>query len=127
MNFYDFNKEAMKTLNPDLDWEQRLYNGLLGLSGEVGELSDIVKKWQFQGHDIDLDKVKLELGDTLYYLNLTAENFGFSLEDCAEAVIDKLQKRYPNGFDVERSVNRGDYDDTDSGIIISSANSYPTI
>ena len=35
---------------------------------------------------------------------------GWSLDDVAQTNIDKLKKRYPDGFDAEHSLNRAEGD-----------------
>jgi len=84
----------------------RLINGLMGLNGEAGEAIDILKKHLFQGHELDKDHLAEELGDVAWYLAVTADALGYSLEEILQMNIEKLQKRYPDGFDYERSVNR---------------------
>ena len=79
---------------------------LLGLAGEVGELCDHYKKYMHQGHDIDYNHMAEEAGDVLWYLAEIADALGVTLEDIARRNIDKLLKRYPDGFDPERSRNR---------------------
>ena len=96
----------MTTLNPELSEKDVLINGVMGLCGESGEAIDIVKKWLAQGHELDREKLKKELGDICWYLAETATALGLSLEDVMEANIEKLRKRYPRGFDAARSVNR---------------------
>lgn len=82
-------------------------NGVLGLSGESGECADIVKKHLFQGHEMNKDKLKDELGDVLWYVALTAKGLGLTLEDIAQYNIEKLSKRYPTGhFRAEDSRHR---------------------
>ena len=49
----------------------RLMTASIGLSGEVGEFNDIVKKCAFQGKEMDEDVVKhlkSELGDVMWYI-----------------------------------------------------------
>ena len=77
----------------------------MGLCGESGEAIDIVKKWLAQGHELDREKLKKELGDICWYLAETATALDCDLEDIMAANIEKLQKRYPEGFDAEKSVN----------------------
>lgn len=81
-------------------------NGVMGLNGEAGECIDIVKKHLFQGHPLDTDKLLDELGDVLWYVAITADGIGVPLENIMQHNIDKLRKRYPDGFDAERSVHR---------------------
>lgn len=63
MNINDYQKEAMKTLNPELNKKDILINSVMGLCGESGEAIDIVKKWLMQGHDLDKNHLIKELGD----------------------------------------------------------------
>ncbi len=77
----------------------------LGLAGESGEFCDHVKKWQFQGHQGNREILIEELGDVLWYVATGAQALGLSLSDLARRNVEKLERRYPNGFEVERSVN----------------------
>ena len=106
MTINEYQKLAMTTLNPALSEKDVLINGVMGLCGESGEAIDIVKKWLAQGHELDKEKLAKELGDICWYLAETATALGLSLEDIMEANIEKLRKRYPEGFDTHRSVNR---------------------
>ena len=106
MTINEYQKLAMTTLNPELSKKDVLINGVMGLCGESGEAIDIVKKWLAQGHELDKEKLAKELGDIAWYLAETAYALEISLEDILQANIDKLKKRYPEGFDSERSINR---------------------
>lgn len=55
-----------------------------------------------------MENLREELGDVLWYLTWLCSEFGFSLEEVAQANIAKLRERYPEGFSVERSINRKD-------------------
>ena len=96
----------MTTLNPSLDKKDVLINGVMGLCGESGEAIDIVKKWLAQGHELDRDKLIKELGDIAWYLAETAYALDIPLEDVLQGNIDKLKKRYPEGFDSKNSISR---------------------
>lgn len=106
MTVNEYQKLAMTTLNPALDKKDVLINGVMGLCGESGEAIDIVKKWLAQGHELDKEKLAKELGDIAWYLAETATALDLDLEDIFRANIDKLKKRYPEGFDTERSIHR---------------------
>lgn len=86
--------------------DRHLVNALLGLAGEAGELCDLMKKHLGHGHPLDRDKLKGELGDVLWYVADLCSLFNLSLADVAEANIEKLRRRYPDGFSTDRSVNR---------------------
>ena len=106
MTINEYQQLAMTTLNPELSEKDVLINGVMGLCGESGEAIDLVKKWLAQGHELDREKLAKELGDICWYLAETATAIGYDLEDIMAANIEKLRKRYPEGFDTDRSVNR---------------------
>lgn len=81
-------------------------NYAMGLSGEAGETTDLIKKELFHGHEVDRDAVKKELGDVLHYAAGLATMYGLTLEEVTTGNIEKLMKRYPTGFSKEASVNR---------------------
>ena len=106
MTINEYQTLAMKTLNPALDKKDVLINGVMGLCGESGEAIDIVKKWLAQGHELDREKLAKELGDIAWYLAETAYALDIPLEQILQGNIDKLAKRYPEGFSSQRSINR---------------------
>lgn len=80
----------------------------LGISGEAGEVSDLIKKCFFHGHDDGNLELAKELGDVLWYISQIAREANLSLSEIAEGNIEKLQKRYPEGFSEHASVNRSE-------------------
>ena len=106
MTVNEYQKLAMTTLNPDLNKKDVLINGVMGLCGESGEVIDIVKKWLAQGHELDKEKLAKELGDVAWYLAETAYALDIPLDEILQCNIDKLKKRYPEGFRTEDSLNR---------------------
>ena len=83
----------------------------IGMCGEAGEVSELVKKYAYHGNTIDTEHLARELGDVLWYVSYMAHLFGYSLGDIMEMNQDKLAKRYPDGkFDAERSKNRKEGD-----------------
>ena len=103
MNVNEYQQLAMRTLNPELDKKDILINSVMGLCGEAGEAIDIVKKWLAQGHELDKEHLAKELGDIAWYLAEAATALDMPLEEIFRANIEKLRKRYPEGFEVERS------------------------
>jgi len=106
MTINEYQRLAMKTLNPELDKKDVLINGVMGLCGESGEAIDIVKKWLAQGHELDREKLAKELGDIAWYLAETAYALEIPLEEVFRGNIEKLAKRYPEGFSAQRSLER---------------------
>ena len=87
----------------------RLLTASVGLSGESGEFSDIVKKVVFQGKEIDDDVVKhlrSELGDIMWYVAQGCLALDTSIEELIEINTAKLESRYPGGFEAFKSENR---------------------
>lgn len=86
-----------------------LMTGAIGLGSEAGEVEEIAKKVLFQGKPLT-DEVKFhikrELGDVIFYWINTCTALGFDPNEVINENIDKLSKRYPNGFSVERSEKR---------------------
>ena len=106
MQVNEYQKAAMATLNPALDKKDVLINSVMGLCGESGEAIDIVKKWLMQGHDPDKDHLIKELGDIAWYLAEAATALDVPLDTILQGNLDKLHKRYPDGFSTSASINR---------------------
>ena len=106
MTVNDYQRQAMRTLNPALGKKDVLINSVMGLCGESGEAIDIVKKWLAQGHPLDREHLAGELGDVAWYLAEAATALDIPLEDILRANLDKLKARYPDGFSTRNSVKR---------------------
>ena len=87
-----------------------LLNACLGLSGETGELLDMVKKWIFHEKLLDEEHMKKELGDVMWYVAMICKAMGWKLDDILQMNVDKLKARYPLGFDTELSNHRKEDD-----------------
>jgi len=106
MNFNEFQQECKRTANSSEGWEMSNLNWALGIAGEAGEYCELIKKHTFHGkRPLDIDAARKELGDVLYYVSMAAQNLGITLEEVAQANVDKLRARYPTGF-VEGGGNR---------------------
>jgi len=103
MTLNEYQKLAQRT-SPD--GHDKLLMGAIGMCGEAGEFIDIVKKVRFQGHLLDTRKLIEELGDVLFYCAEAAVGLGITLEEAAQRNIEKLRRRYPDGFSVSQSMNR---------------------
>ena len=111
MTINEYQTAALRTAQTDkLTARELLLNSALGLCGESGEVSDLVKKHRFQGHDLELDHVAKELGDISWYLAVGAYSIGYDLEKILQMNVDKLKARYPDGFSTDRSLHRAEND-----------------
>lgn len=106
LTFKQYQNEAERTANPH---DGALVNYALGIAGEAGEVADMVKKAVFHGHELDMNDMRKELGDVLWYLSNIAAQVEIDLEEVAMMNIIKLKERYPDGFDTEKSKNRKEY------------------
>lgn len=104
MTINEYQTEALRTAagmnHPNND--EILLNGVMGLCGESGECVDMVKKYRFQGHELDKAHLAKELGDVAWYIAVAAHAIGYDLETVLQMNVDKLRNRYPNGFEKER-------------------------
>ena len=96
-------KRTASTINVN---NEALCGGALGIAGEAGEVADYIKKVVFHGHELSREKLAEELGDVLWYVSYLSSLAGFSLSEIAEMNMDKLKKRYPDGWEKERSIHR---------------------
>ena len=84
----------------------RLLHAGIGLSTEVGEFQDQIKKHLFYGSKLDTVNLKEELGDICWYMAIALDTLGLSFEEVFQTNINKLKQRYPNGFSQEAATNR---------------------
>lgn len=93
------------------DYMLNVIYAAMGMCGEAGEASELVKKYAYHGHTIDSEHLARELGDVLWYVSYMAHLFGYPLGKIMAMNQEKLAKRYPDGkFDAERSRNREEGD-----------------
>lgn len=106
----DYQRMAMRTASGmnygEFGGKGLLLNAVMGLNGEAGEVIDSVKKHCFQGHELDKAHLAEELGDVAWYLAVGCEAVGVTLEDVMNGNVEKLKRRYPEGFDKNRSIKR---------------------
>lgn len=98
MNTKDY-ELFVDNLTPNSDDRERLYGFGLGLAGECGEVLELLKRQLTYGVDISSEDVKKELGDVLWYLTAISLEYNTSLDEVMKLNVQKLSKRYPNGFD----------------------------
>ena len=112
MTLDEYQNEAMRTASgiTSASDENLMLNGAMGLNGEAGEVIDILKKHIFQGHKLDTEHIAKELGDCLWYIAVCAKGAGYTLDEIAEMNKAKLRKRYPDGFEADKSLRRAEGD-----------------
>ena len=107
----EFEKQSARTMcqefHPDF-FPPEVIHGMVGLAAESGELLGAMKKSTFYGSAPDIDNIKEELGDILFYWVAVTRGLGFDTEEIMDSNIDKLRKRYPEKFTKKHSEIRLD-------------------
>ena len=106
-----FQEEALRSMRSDLPYEAICSNMCMGLAGETGETVDIFKKHIYQGKDLDINDVIEEIGDILWYIANLCNVNKITMKECMESNVEKLRKRYPNGFSIKDALERADKND----------------
>ena len=105
--------EALQILQEQGVEASRLLTAGIGMSGEIGEFNEIIKKCLFQGKEMDEDKIihlRKELGDIMWYVAQACLALNTNIEEIIDINTAKLSDRYPGGFDTFRSENRKEGD-----------------
>lgn len=96
MTFDEYQKLALRTA-ADKSKKNELFHLVLGLVGETGEIAEKMKKWVRDDYSdeskIDVDDLKKELGDVLWYTAVLASYFDLSFDEIAGKNIAKLADR----------------------------------
>ena len=85
----------------------------LGIAGEAGDVAGCIKKIIAHKND-QREGVKENLGDTLWYIAMIANFYGWDIEDLFTENMGKLKKRFPDGFtekDAGRNNTRVDWNE----------------
>jgi len=94
MDFSSYQKRAKSTaIYPEA---YKLVYPALGLAGETGEVAEKVKK-SIRDGNLDVEGLKKELGDVLWYIAAIANDMGFDLSEIAQMNLDKLESRKNRG------------------------------
>lgn len=110
MDMNQYQKLAMRTCSIPYDKrEDMLRHSVFGLTSEAGEVAGILQK-EYQGHERDLEHMKKELGDCLWMIAEACTSLGVDMSEIAEMNIEKLKKRFPEGFSAEKSLHRAEGD-----------------
>lgn len=106
-----YQQDVLKYAPDNNDYLLNVLYAAIGMCGEAGEASELIKKYLYHGHTMDTEHLARELGDVLWYVSYLAHLFGYPLGKIMVMNQEKLAKRYPDGkFDEERSRNREEGD-----------------
>lgn len=92
-----------------------ILHGAVGVAGEGGELLDAIKKCWIYNKPMTQEvreNLKEEMGDALFYIQHICNVLGWTIDDVIDANMEKLKKRYPNGYTDKAAIERADKVDT---------------
>lgn len=114
MNLKEYQKICKKTAKKFDDKREEAYTWGLGMAGEAGDVAGCIKK-VFAHENKSVEKgIKENIGDTLWYIAMLCNVFGWDLNEILNENVSKLAKRYPNGFtlkDAQREGTRIDWNE----------------
>ena len=97
MDMYEYQKKALETADFPAVGDRSWVYPALGLAGEAGEVLEKLKKAVRGGRPVEVESIKHELGDVLWYVAVLANELGLGLEDIAACNIAKLRSRKERG------------------------------
>ena len=107
MTLDDYNVLAVRTLNDLGSFKNNLGHMALGITGEAGEVADVIKKHYAYGKTLDVQHLVEEVGDIMFYLNGLLAEVDVEWSEVLELNIKKLEARYPDlRFNADHAINR---------------------
>jgi len=86
--------------------EKEIMTWGLGIAGEAGDVASCIKKTF--AHDNDQRQgIKENIGDSLWYAAMICNFFNWDMQEMLNENIEKLRKRYPNGFTIKDARREG--------------------
>ncbi|MBU2540068.1 nucleoside triphosphate pyrophosphohydrolase family protein [Patescibacteria group bacterium] len=112
MNLKDYQKLCKTTSKKFKDKEKEIMTWGLGISGEAGDVAGCIKKTYSQNDD-QKNGIRENLGDTMWYIAMICNFYGWNLNDVLKENINKLKKRHPKGFSYKgcRKDKRNDWNE----------------
>lgn len=109
MTLNEYQAIASRTINGNLTKSETMMHALHEIASECGEIHGHFQKL-YQGHELDENALMLEVGDFLWGIAELCTVNSWNLADVAQANVEKLKKRYHDGFSADRSIHRDDAD-----------------
>jgi NTP pyrophosphatase (non-canonical NTP hydrolase) len=110
MDLNEYQKLAARTIPQDKPKDKRVAEFCVGTLEEAGESVGVLKKVVFHDHPFNeekREKLVSELGDLMWHVAALATEYGLTLDEIGDYNVNyKLKKRYPKGYDNERSIHR---------------------
>ena len=98
-------EDIVNEISPD---KAQLIHYALGVAGEAGELVDAIKKSTMYNQELDRENVVEELGDIMFYITALVDLLGIDKNYVIQHNIEKLSKRYADGYSNKAAKERKD-------------------
>ncbi len=114
MDITDYQKAALRTDYKTYDdyhtgeVSPRLDYATTGLVTESAKVLDLIKKSKKHIAPLDRDRVIEELGDLLWYFNVTVDELGIDFETIMKANLNKIERKYPRAAGDHHGLIRGE-------------------
>ncbi|HLC57309.1 MAG TPA: nucleoside triphosphate pyrophosphohydrolase family protein [Candidatus Nanoarchaeia archaeon] len=112
MNLKEYQELCKKTANTIFpSKEVEIMNWACGICGEAGDVAGCIKKIVAHKND-QTEGLRENLGDVMWYTATICNFYGWNMEEVLKENLEKLKKRYPNGFtftDAQRNGTRVDW------------------
>ncbi len=103
-----FDQHVRRLFVKPSDETGRLLHAAVGVAGEAGELLDGIKKHWIYGKALDRENLIEECGDLLFYVQAILNELGISMDDAMRQNMEKLARRYPEGYSDSAAIERAD-------------------
>ena len=86
--------------------EKEILTWGLGIAGEAGDVASCIKKTFIHAND-QKEGIKENIGDVLWYSAMICNFFNWDMQELLNKNIEKLKKRYPQGFTIKDAKRNG--------------------
>jgi NTP pyrophosphatase (non-canonical NTP hydrolase) len=107
MNLKEYQEACKRTAKEFATPETEIATWGLGIAGEAGDVASCIKKVFAHKNEAIKQGLRENLGDMLWYAAMICNFFDWNLEEVLNENIEKLKKRYPEGFTFEDAQRNG--------------------
>ena len=100
MNLKEYQELAKLTAKKFDNPEIEISTWGLGVTGEAGDIASCIKKTFAHKNDVK-EGIKENIGDMFWYSAMICNFFNWNMDEILQQNIEKLKKRYPQGFTIE--------------------------
>jgi len=105
-NLREYQKICETTAKEFETKEKEILTWGLGIAGEAGDIAGCIKKTYAHGND-QIKGIRENVGDTLWYAAMICNFYSWDLQEILDENVEKLRKRYPEGFTTENAKRDG--------------------